>query len=313
MTSHQPGTPEPRPALSQAWMLVLPVTLLILLGLAGLRGAVAAPRWDGPLRHDGLIIGLALEAVLGVLLAGMLWRRSAVSRATQLSGAPVNEVAAKLRGALIFVLGAGMFAVAVATVDTLHLRVPAAKTPPVSLPSVKPAVRPTAHQPPAASFHFPVTAILYGLLIVVLVAAVLLSMWWARRFRLSAGGRSGDFIAEDPQDPEDLREAVGSGRSALRTIDDARAAIIACYVAMESSLAERGATRAVADTPDELLARVTASGLVRGTATARLTVLFYEARFSSHPMDRGQRDAAERALDELAAALAEPAEAGTTS
>jgi hypothetical protein len=45
---------------------------------------------------------------------------------------------------------------------------------------------------------------------------------------------------------------------------------------------------------------------VRGTAAARLTALFYEARFSSHPLDHGQRDAAERALDELAAALDEP-------
>jgi hypothetical protein len=108
---------------------------------------------------------------------------------------------------------------------------------------------------------------------------------------------------------------VESGRSALRALDDARAAIIACYAAMENSLAERGAARAAADTPDELLARATDSGLVRGTAAARLTALFYEARFSSHPLDRGQRDAAEQALDELAAALAgsgsaEPAGAG---
>ncbi len=50
---------------------------------------------------------------------------------------------------------------------------------------------------------------------------------------------------------------------------------------------------------------------------ARLTALFYEARFSSHPLSRGQRDAAEQALDELAAGLgeagaarAEPAPAG---
>jgi hypothetical protein len=48
---------------------------------------------------------------------------------------------------------------------------------------------------------------------------------------------------------------------------------------------------------------------VRGTAAARLTALFYEARFSSHPLGRGQRDAAEQALDELAAALASPEEA----
>jgi hypothetical protein len=57
--------------------------------------------------------------------------------------------------------------------------------------------------------------------------------------------------------------------------------------------------------------------VVRGTAAARLTALFYEARFSSHPLGMAQRDAAEQALDELAAALAqlktEPtaAEAGT--
>jgi hypothetical protein len=80
---------------------------------------------------------------------------------------------------------------------------------------------------------------------------------------------------------------------------------------MEASLAERGAARAVADTPDELLARATDSGVVHGTAAGRLTALFYEARFSSHPLDRSQRDAAERALDELAAALAGTAEAGT--
>ena len=57
-------------------------------------------------------------------------------------------------------------------------------------------------------------------------------------------------------------------------------------------------------TPGELLTRATESGLVRGTAAGRLTALFYEARFSSHPLDHRQRDAAEHALDELAADLA---------
>jgi hypothetical protein len=57
--------------------------------------------------------------------------------------------------------------------------------------------------------------------------------------------------------------------------------------------------------------------VIRGTAAARLTALFYEARFSSHPLGPAERDAAEGALDELAAALAqlrtesETAEAGT--
>ena len=42
----------------------------------------------------------------------------------------------------------------------------------------------------------------------------------------------------------------------------------------------------------------------RGGAAGRLTALFYEARFSTHPLGSGQRDAASAALDELAGELA---------
>jgi Domain of unknown function (DUF4129) len=307
---HDGRTPEGAPsrAFDQAWPLVLPLALLIILGLAGLRGMVAAPKWSGSVRHDGVAVGLVLEVILGVLLLLTYRRRSRASHAAMRSGVPVNEVAAKLRGVLIFVLGAGMIAVAVAIIESLHVRVHVADVrPPVLPPHVRHSDKPV-HPPRSHPFHFPLAVSLYALLIVLLVTAVLLSIWWARRFaRRPSFGRHGDLIAEDP---EDLREAVESGRSALRTVDDARAAIIACYVAMEASLAQRGAARAVADTPDELLARATSSGLVRGTAAARLTELFYEARFSSHPLGRRQRDAAEQALDELAAALAtEPQDA----
>ena len=317
MSSRQPGTtgpgtagetemPDdgPRAAPGRPWTQVVPLALLILLGLAGLRGAVTAPRWNGPLRHDGVVIGLTLEVILGVLLAATVRRRAKASRAALVDGMPVSGVAAKLRAVLIFLLAAGMVAAAVGIIVSLHLRVSPVPRPTSSF-SAKPrpslTLKPRPGSQGAAAFHVPLSAILYGLLVVALVVAVVLSIWWSRRFRLSPRGRHTDFIAEDP---EDLREAVESGRSALRTVDDARAAIIACYVAMERSLAERGTARAVADTPDELLARATASGLVHGTAAARLTALFYEARFSSHPLGRAQRDAAEQALDELAAALA---------
>ena len=112
-------------------------------------------------------------------------------------------------------------------------------------------------------------------------------------------------------DAEELREAVESGRLAFAELDDARAAIIACYVAMERSLADRGAARGAADTPDELLARVISAGIVRGAAARRLTALFYEARFSTHPLGRAERDAASAALDELAAELGANAEVAT--
>jgi Domain of unknown function (DUF4129) len=305
MTSRQPGTTPgtttPRTAgrTGTPWPLVLLLVLLITLGLAGLRGVVPQPGWNGPLRQDGVVIGVALEVILGTLLVITLRRRSASSNA-----AAVNPVAVKLRGVLTFVLGAGMAAVAVVIVTGLHLHLfsAAARTPPArekrKLPTPKLPAGPSLH---LVTFRISLTALLYALLIVVLLAGVVLSVWWARRLRPPVGAREEDFIAEDP---EELREVVESGRSALRALDDARAAIIACYAAMENSLAERGTARAAADTPDELLARATDSGLVRGTAASRLTALFYEARFSSHPLDRGQRDAAEQALDELAAALA---------
>jgi hypothetical protein len=73
---------------------------------------------------------------------------------------------------------------------------------------------------------------------------------------------------------------------------------------MERRLADRGTARGAADTPDELLARAVAAGTVRGGAAARLTALFYEARFSTHPLGASQRDAASAALDELAGELA---------
>ncbi len=312
MTSRQPETTPPDTRGRQAQDLLvrmLPLVLLIILGLAGLRGAVTEPRWDGPLHRDGLVIGLVLEVVLGVLLVITL-RRQAVARnagivAMMAKGPPVSAVAAKLRAVLTFVLGAGMAAVAVITIIGLHLRLFTKKPRIQSTPGrTKPAptITPSRGLASSSTFHLPLAALLYALLVVLLLAAIAISIWYARRLRPPIKPRADDFIAEDS---ENLRDAVESGRSALRALDDARAAIIACYVAMETHLGERGAARAAADTPDELLTRATETGIVRGTAAARLTALFYEARFSSHPLDRGQRDAAEQALDELAAALAE--------
>jgi hypothetical protein len=108
-----PGT-GPRAA-SGPWPLVLPLALLIILGMAGLRGTVTQPHWNGPLRHDGLAAGLALESVLGVLLVITIRRRSA-----SLAAQTVNEVAAKLRSVLIFTLSAGMIAAAAAVRGAGH-------------------------------------------------------------------------------------------------------------------------------------------------------------------------------------------------
>jgi hypothetical protein len=280
----------------QHWVRLLPLALLIVLGLAGLRGVAGTPRWDGPLHRDGELIGLVLEAVFAVLAVLTLRRQRSAHQ---------ELVVRKLRMTLLTALGVGAAAVAVLMIlgANLHFFTRRPALPPQPHPSSRSTPRPGhAHVTHGSSFQIPVAVLLYTLLVVVLLAAIAVSIWWARRLRPPVGPREDALIVEDS---ENLREAVESGRSALRTVDDARAAIIACYLAMEQSLAERGTARGLADTPDELLSRARDGGVVRGTAAARLTALFYEARFSSHPLGRGQRDAAEQALDELAAALDE--------
>ena len=284
----------------QDWLVrVLPVALLIVAGLAGLRGAVGTLRWDGPLHQDAAVVGVVLEAVIVTLFVILLVRNGRGSQ---------EPTAVKLRGVLLLVLGAAGIGAVVLVLAALHLKGlgPARRLPPIRRPTATPSFSLRPRRGSGLAPHFPVTVLLYALLVAVLLAGVAVSIRWARRLRPPIALRPGDVIAEDP---EQLREAVESGRSALRTVDDAQAAIIACYLAMETTLAERGTARGAAGTPGELLTRATEAGLVRGAAAGQLTALFYEARFSSHPLGHEQRDAAERALDELAADLAETGEA----
>jgi len=288
---------------------LLPLGLLVLLVIAGLRGAVPAPGWNGPLRAYGTAIGIGLEVLCGALLIVIRVRATAARRAAErrlFTEVQDIEPADALRYTLRYVLGLSMIAIAVVLITNLHLHFFTARgnLHPPQLPKLKAPRGSGGPVGGGSAFNIPIGPILYGLLVVALVAAVAISIWWSTRLRRPAA----PLVLEDLS-TEELAEAVAEGRAALAGVDDARAAIIACYVAMERSLAERGTARAAADTPDELLARAVASGVVRGGAAGRLTALFYEARFSTHPLGSGQRDAASAALDELAAELAaRPAE-----
>jgi len=288
---------------------LLPLVLLVVLVVVGLHGIVTAPRWDGPLRSQGVAIGIAVEVVFGALLLAVRSRAAAARR--QREAQPYNpnaadqdiEPAQALRVVLQFLLPACMVAVAVVVLVNLHLHFFSGKaTKPVAPATALPKLPTSSPRPSSGvSLHVPVGPILYGLLIALIVVAVVVSVWWSTRLRRPAATPVITDVTT-----EDLRQAVDEGRAALAAIDDARAAIIACYLAMEARLADRGTARAAADTPDELLARAVAAGSVRGRAASRLTALFYEARFSTHPQAAGQRDAASAALDELAAELAPP-------
>jgi len=308
MSSNQPGTASS--GAPGGWAArMLPLALLILLALAGLRGAVATPRWTALARSRGIAMCCVLMVVLITLLVIVLQRRRAARTTTGDSAA--MDTATKLRGVLLAVLTAAIVAEFVAILYGLHLKLPAGKASRTTPPAAprRPKLPHTVNARPSGGGSFPLNDILYALLVVLLIIAVVLALRWARRLRPVPRLGDDEPIAEDPAD---LLEAVESGRTALRTFDDAKAAIIACYLAMEQRLSERGAARTAADTPDELLTRATRTGIVHSGAAQRLTRLFYEARFSSHPMDQEQRTAAEQALDDLAADLAAQAGTGTT-
>jgi hypothetical protein len=293
---------------------LLPLVLLIVLVLAGLRGAVPAPRWTGPLRGYGIAIGIGVEVVFAVLLVMVLSRDRAARRAAEAvpysdrPDMPQLEPPQALRFLLKYLLGAGMIGVAFGLIANLHLHFlvkPKPLPPQAAHPSGTPKAPPRPGGGGGGGVHIPWGPVLYTLLVLAIVAAVVVSIWWSTRLRRPAE----PLVIEDVAGTEELRAAVREGRAALARIDDARAAIIACYVAMERSLADRGTARSAADTPDELLTRAVAAGTVRGGAAGRLTALFYEARFSTHPVSDGQRDTASAALDELAAELSAAAAA----
>lgn len=100
---------------------------------------------------------------------------------------------------------------------------------------------------------------------------------------------------------ETLARAAAVGLAAVSAPGlDPRAAIIACYLAMEAEFAsDPEAAPLESDTPSEVLARAVRRGAVHDQAAAELVGLFTEARFSTHDMTEDQRADAVRLLQRV--------------
>src|SRR5512146_3045895 len=124
---------------------LLPLVLLVVLVIAGLRGAVPAPRWNGPLRADGAAIGIALEVVFGAALIVVRMREAAALRAAELRPYSARDTGIEppqaLRFTLSYVLAASMVAIGGVLFANLHLHF-FIKPPPLRLPR-QPHRRPT--------------------------------------------------------------------------------------------------------------------------------------------------------------------------
>ncbi|MEU8843940.1 DUF4129 domain-containing protein [Streptomyces roseus] len=178
---------------------------------------------------------------------------------------------------------------------------------PLPGPLQDPASAPPPAQHAVQADHgaqFGLTRILLGLGIALLVVVVVIAglHLWRHLTRPPIPDAAATGATLDDEQKR-LAHAVDSGRRALLEAADARAAVIACYAAMEESLAASGVDRHVSDSPQDLLERAVAGGLPAGTAAAALTALFREARYSTHAMDAGHRDRAATALAEISDGL----------
>ncbi|MRH90366.1 DUF4129 domain-containing protein [Nocardia sp. SYP-A9097] len=105
-------------------------------------------------------------------------------------------------------------------------------------------------------------------------------------------------VAGAPTEAVSLAKVAEMGLAAMTAPgQDPRTAIIACYVAMESGLAQaREVAPLASDTPSEVLARAFDRGFLRDASARELVALFEEARFSPHSMLEWQRMRAEQLL-----------------
>jgi hypothetical protein len=137
-----------------------------------------------------------------------------------------------------------------------------------------------------------------ALLVVVVIGMVVL------RVRGRRGAGPLPFTADEPEreplvpGPGSLALAAERGLAEVGDLSrEPREAIIACYAAMEHALANApGAAPQESDTPSEVLARAVEHEAIHAGSATELVTLFAEARFSTHVMNEGHREAAERAL-----------------
>ena len=297
---HPHGQRRPDPGTLTARLAVAAAAVAVT--AAGLRAVIPSASWsDGPWHQHGIALGVGLEVVFAGLLVAVEVRR----RRDRAAGPPAAGLRAGLRAFLVAALVAIPVLVLINAAGQIPRR-PARQQgqQPGPLPRATPSARP--HVGVVTGGRLDYTLVWYALLALAVLAAAAIGLILVRR--RARPGDWADVEEADDEEPEAaLRRAVQSGQAALQEVDDARLAIIACYVAMEGSLARAGAVRGAAETPDELLGRAAAAGLAGGGAAATLTALFYEARFSSHPLPATARAQARDALAELAAALADRA------
>jgi uncharacterized protein DUF4129 len=145
-------------------------------------------------------------------------------------------------------------------------------------------------------------------LLILVVGTAIMSR---RRWKASIPGTVVDDHIEFAPPPKPSESLVRAAELGLAEIGDLsrepREAIIACYAAMESELANvPGAAPQDFDTPTEVLVRAVEHHALHADNAVELVNLFEEARFSPHVMNERHREIAVQVLRLVLAELRSP-------
>jgi hypothetical protein len=282
------GSPPRLPAVVVAVAAVGATVALLAIAAAGSGSSPFGPAGSDQNRPPAIVLVLALGAVGGLLLFGLvalvlaiLWRER-----IELPKRPKGGPWASLLLLLLIIL-------VIWQRPNLGELPPqlgaAAEGPPATAAGdLEPA------GPPQVSGWLPLAAVA-----VVLVVAATASALAERRRRARLQHSEGDPLAELVEAA--LVDLVGE--------TDPRRAVIAAYAVMERGLAAAGMPRRVGETPLEHTTRALLDAHVPAAPVATLAALFERARFSHHPIDQAMRAEALAALEAVRAALRERAAA----
>lgn len=302
--------PTPAPAGPLRPLLLL-LALLCGLGLAALclhagsGGDVLGQA--GPL-HGGWVLIMLMVAVGGwILTAKYYGRQNERPLGTAREGRMITLTVTCL---VLTVLGTCVGLVLLGLSGAGPNQAPPPPQPTFTDPPPRPNPVVTSQPARSSPLHAPhlvsIPDLLLVLLVLALTALLVAVVLAARRYLHFRTAPAPELYGtlEAPVEEAALSAAVSAGRLALHG-EDVRAAVIACYAAMEDSLAAGGLGHQASDSPAELLQRAAEAGLLVGLAPQQLAALFREARYSSHPMTREQLTRARAALDDIGTLLAE--------
>jgi hypothetical protein len=285
---------------------VVAVIVLLIVTAASLRGYLpgvdraaqkSPPDSGASLLYLGAMVGVSLV----ILSVAVIVRLRDPRRAAPSAGA-LSERFSDGRGRptwRVLVIGAAVLVAWLLTVwllshfITLNIGRQAPTAPPSTAPTPTNAPRPPGPPPDVGAdrdvLHYLIAATVT--LFVLIVAGAVAT---ARRRRVGEPPIVAAEISRPPTAPSTSESLVRAAEVGLAEIRDRsrepRAAIIACYAAMERELSRvPGAVPQDFDTPTEVLARAVENHALHGDSAAELVNLFEEARFSPHVMSEAHR------------------------